>query len=98
MNRIIFGAHAALTGLTGLSASVVAQLPDSKQLDAVGRWPLTVVLGAVCCFLAWLLYKQADKNADRYGKFEDHIDKLSESVAQLAGNLKEWQWKHRDND
>ena len=92
MNRIIFGAHAALTGLTGLGASIVAQLPDSRQLDAVGRWPLTVVLGAVCCFLAWLLYKQADK-------FGQRVDKLSENLGQLASNLKERPCiRSKDND
>jgi hypothetical protein len=34
-------------------------------LDALGRWPLTVILGAVCVTCVYFMYKQSKDNADR---------------------------------
>ena len=48
-----------IAGASGMAASVVASVPvDHSSLDAIGRWPLTVVLGAVCCFCVYLNYRQ----------------------------------------
>lgn len=52
------GVIALLTGATGFLASVVPDLPETSQIEAVGKWPLTIILGVVCCFLAWLNYRQ----------------------------------------
>lgn len=54
-----------LASLSGLEASVIAGLPDSSTLDAFGRWPLTVILGAVCVACVYLMYLQARNSADR---------------------------------
>jgi len=50
----------ALTaGASGMTASLVASFPmDTSFWEAVGKWPLTVILGVVCCFCVWLNYKQ----------------------------------------
>ena len=39
--------EAVVAGGAALGATAVAALPDSETFEAVGRWPLVVVLGAV---------------------------------------------------
>lgn len=65
-----------------LGATAVAALPGSEPLEAVGRWPLVVVLGAVCCFCVWIIYLQGCQ----FGK---RLDKLSDAIRHLAENIKE---------
>ena len=65
-----------------MGATAVAALPSSESLDAVGRWPLVVVLGAVCCFCIWIIYLQGCQ----FGK---RLDKLSDAIRHLAENIKE---------
>ena len=84
--------HAAVGGVAALGASTAAALPDGEMVEAVGRWPLTVVLGAVCCFCVWIIYKQGCK-------FGERLDRLSDSLKDLAGNLKERPCiRNREND
>ena len=58
-----------LAAASGLGASVEAGLPydatNPSTLDALGRWPLTVILGAVCVTCVYFMYKQSKDNADR---------------------------------
>jgi hypothetical protein len=56
---------ALIAGVTGMGASVVPGLPETSTLDALGRWPLTVILGAVCVTCVYFMYKQSKDNADR---------------------------------
>ena len=58
-----------LAATSGFGASVEAGLPydatNPSTLDALGRWPLTVILGAVCVTCVYFMYKQSKDNADR---------------------------------
>jgi hypothetical protein len=74
--------EAIVAGSAALGATAVAALPDSETLEAVGRWPLVVVLGAVCCFCVWIIYLQGCQ----FGK---RLDKLSDAIRHLAENIKE---------
>lgn len=80
---------------SGLAASAVAAevpLPKPEVIDAVGRWPLTVVLGAVCCFLAWLMYRQACM-------FGERLDHFSSAIGALDSGLRERPCiRHPDNN
>ncbi|MCK9432992.1 MAG: hypothetical protein M0R00_08545 [Candidatus Omnitrophica bacterium] len=65
--RIINGSQglfAALAGTSGFLASIVPALPDST-LETLGRWPLTVILGAVCVICILAMLKQSKDAADR---------------------------------
>jgi hypothetical protein len=35
-------------------------IPDAGTIEKVNDMPVVVVLGLVCCFLAWLNYKQGE--------------------------------------
>lgn len=76
--------EALVAGGAAMGATAVAALPSSESLDSVGRWPLVVVLGAVCCFCIWIIYLQGCQ----FGK---RLDKLSDAIRHLAENIKEQQ-------
>ena len=68
-------------GISALLASTVAAVPvDPQSLEAVGKWPLTVVLGGVCCFCVYLMYRQG---AD----YRQSIDKVADALKDLSANL-----------
>ena len=72
---------AIFAGLSGLLASTVASVPvDPQSLEAVGKWPLTVVLGGVCCFCVYLMYRQGSD-------YRQSIDKVADSLKDLSANL-----------
>jgi len=73
---------AAIAGGAVVAATAAGALPSSDSLEAVGRWPLVVVLGAVCCFCVWIIYLQGCQ----FGK---RLDKLSDAIRHLAENIKE---------
>ena len=55
-----------VAGISGMGASVEGGLPaDSSTFEAIGRWPLTVILGAVCVTCVYFMYRQSRDNADR---------------------------------
>ena len=84
--------EAIVAGGSAVGATAVAAMPSSESLDAVGRWPVVVVLGAVCCFCVWIIYCQGCQ----FGK---RLDKLSDAILKLAANLKERPCiRHKDND
>jgi hypothetical protein len=84
--------EAVVAGSAALGATAVAALPDSETLEAVGRWPLVVVLGAVCCFCVWIIYLQGCQ----FGK---RMDKMSDAILKLATHLKERPGgRHREDD
>ena len=73
-------------------ASGAALLPDSQTVEALGRWPVVVILGAVCCFCVWIIYRQGCQ-------FGRRMDKLSDAIKALAENLKERPCiRHKEND
>jgi len=52
-----------LAGVSGFGASIVAQIPaDPGSLEAIGKWPLTVVLGAVCVVSIYFSYRQGKES------------------------------------
>ena len=84
--------EAMVAGVAAVGATTAAALPDSDTFEAVGRWPLVVILGAVCCFCVWIIYLQGCQ----FGK---RLDKLSDAILKLAANLKERPCiRHKDND
>ena len=86
------GFEAVIGGTAIVGATMAAALPDSESLDAVGRWPLVLILGAVCCFCVWIIYCQGCQ----FGK---RLDKLSDAISELAANLKERPCvRHKEND
>lgn len=55
-----------LAAVTGFAASVEAGIPtDPGTLEAIGKWPITIVLGAVCVVSIYIGYLQAKNSADR---------------------------------
>ena len=84
--------EATVGGFAALAAGAAAALPDAQTLDSVGRWPLVVILGAVCCFCVWIIYQQSCQ----FGK---RLDKLADAIRELAVNLKERPCiRHKEND
>jgi len=84
--------EAVVGGMAGLGASLAVAVPDGETIEAVGRWPLTVVLGAVCCFCVWIIYRQGCK-------FGERLDKLSDAMQDLAKGLSERPCiRHKEND
>ena len=83
----------AVTGsLAVVGASWVALLPDSATMDSVGRWPVVVILGAVCCFCVWVIYQQGCQ-------FGRRMDKLADSIKELTEELKQRPCiRRREND
>ena len=68
-------------GISALLASTVAAVPvDPQSIEAVGKWPLTVVLGGVCCFCVYLMYRQGSD-------YRQSIDKVADSLKDLSANL-----------
>jgi hypothetical protein len=53
---------ALIAGVTGMCASIAPALPDSDTIDSLGRWPLTVILGAVCVTCVYFMYRQSREN------------------------------------
>ena len=87
------GKFEAIVGcMAALGASMAVAVPDDSTLEAVGRWPLTVVLGAVCCFCVWIIYKQGCK-------FGERLDNLSDAMKDLVKCLSERPCiRHKEND
>jgi len=72
----------------------MAAIPtDPQSLDAVAKWPLTVVLGFVCCFCVWLMYKQAkDFSATATAASRAAADAqmaMAKSILDLVGEIKQ---------
>ena len=70
-------------GFSALLASTVAAVPvDPQSIEAVGKWPLTVVLGGVCCFCVYLMYRQGSDYLQSIDKVADALKNLSANLAQ----------------
>ena len=53
-----------LAAVSGLGASIEAGLPvDPGTLDAFAKWPLTVILGAVCVVCVFFMYWQGREHS-----------------------------------
>ena len=72
--------EAIVGGVAGLGASLAVAVPDGETIEAVGRWPLTVVLGAVCCFCVWIIYRQGCKFGERLDKHIEQTDRFHREV------------------
>jgi hypothetical protein len=56
----------ALASVTGMSASVIGGIPtDPGTIEAVGKWPLTIVLGMVCVISIYIGYLSSKEAAVR---------------------------------
>lgn len=79
--------------LTTAGAFLVGILPtDPGTLEALAKWPVTLVLAAISIFCIHSMNKQAEL----YSKTQE---KLSDSVAALAKNLAERPCiRHPQND
>jgi len=59
---------------------------------APARWPVVVILGAVCCFCVWVIYQQGCM-------FGRRLDKLADSIRGLTEELKQRPCvRRREND
>lgn len=59
------GLIATLGGTSGFLASITASLPDTNTIEALAKWPLTVVLGGVCVACVFFLCKQSREFGDK---------------------------------
>ena len=67
----------------GSLAAVASAAPASPEaLEAVSKWPVTVVLGAVCCLCVYLLYRQGSDYRASLDRVADSLKRLSEELAQ----------------
>lgn len=55
-----------LASTTGMGASVIGGIPtDPGTIEAVGKWPLTIVLGVVCVISIYIGYLSSKESAAR---------------------------------
>ena len=66
----------------GLAALASAAPASPEALEAVSKWPVTVVLGAVCCFCVYLMYRQGSD-------YRASLDRVADSLNNLSKNLAE---------
>jgi hypothetical protein len=59
------GLLATLAGTSAFAASVASIIPEPAALEVIGKWPVPVVLGAVCVVCVYFMYRQSKDNADR---------------------------------
>lgn len=91
----MLGETAATAGLAAIGASLAASIPiDAGTADAIARWPLTVILGALCCYCVYMMYRQSrDFALAASSAANDHATALKEaatisarSAADIAGS------------
>ena len=75
MNAILGMGSAAMAG-------VVANIPAETQLDAIGKWPVTIALIALSAWSVWLMYRQADRS-------RESLDAMSARIGDLCQKLSE---------
>lgn len=71
------GCMAFLAGASGLLASAVVDLPDANKLEALAKIPLVIILGLVCVFCVWIIYRQSCE-------FRKSIDAMTASNTDIA--------------
>ncbi len=95
LSEAFIGSSAAFT------ASANGSLPvDPESIEAVSRWPLTVILGAVCSFCVWLMYKQSKDFAKTTAEVAEKAAKtttenamaMSHAITELVSELKQRPW------
>ncbi len=74
--------HALVGCLAAVGVSGAALLPGADAIEAAARWPVVVILGAVCCFCVWIIYQQGCQ-------FGRRLDKLADSIRGLTEELKQ---------
>jgi hypothetical protein len=74
--------HAVVGCLAAVGVSGAALLPDAGTMESVARWPVVVILGAVCCFCVWVIYQQGCMFGRRLDKLADAIRGLTEELKQ----------------
>lgn len=81
---------AAVTSMAG--ASIVAVLPtDPATIEAIAKWPLTLVLASVAIYAIYSMNKNQSRYMDSQEKqvkmFTDSIDKHSRALQTQAEQL-----------
>jgi hypothetical protein len=75
-------------------------LPSSDALDAMGRWPLVLILAGICAWMSWLLYRQgrdaAAAMSEQTTRFTHSIESLVVSINHMTSELKSrpCYWEH----
>ena len=83
MNIMSIETIVATTAILG--ASVVANIPvDPQTIEAVAKWPLTVLFAAVACFCVWVNYKQSQRFAEAAQKAAEATAAASAKVAESS--------------
>lgn len=82
MDKMLIKLLPIMASVSGLAASVEGGLPvDPNSLDALARWPLTVILGAVCVTCVYFMYRQSRDNAERsMGASREHAQTILQIV------------------
>jgi len=62
-----------------VGAAGTAIVPNADQLDAVAKWPVTLLFASLTALMAWLMYKQSN------GAMKD----VAAELHDLNGNLRE---------
>jgi len=71
----------AITCLTGAHA-MAQTVPDVGTVEAVGKWPITVALVALCGWQIWLNYKQADSSRASHDNMAEKLGALAEALRE----------------
>ena len=83
----------ALTAVTGVLGTVVEQsMPDATQMDAMGKWPITLIMAIVAVAAIYLMYRgnkenskdrleEARMNAEAIKSLAMSISKTNETLA-----------------
>jgi len=74
--------YAATASLSAIGIGAFGVLPTADELDSLAKWPLVLVLAAVCCFCIWIIYQQGVKFGERLDKLTDSIRGLTEELRQ----------------
>lgn len=81
--RAIMGGRTifALAFLTGAHA-MAQTTPDAGTVEALGKWPITVALVALCAWQIWLGYKQADSARQSHDNMANKLGELASALQQ----------------
>jgi phosphotransferase system glucose/maltose/N-acetylglucosamine-specific IIC component len=82
----MFRAEAGIA-VGGVLGTIVAQaMPDASQMEAMAKWPLTLIMAVVAVVAIYLMYKgNRDNSKDRLEETKMH----KESIEALAKSMTE---------
>lgn len=100
-DRMHMAYEAVLATGVAATALIASTLPDAETIKATSNVPITIILGGVCCFLAWLLFRLSKEHGDRVERMAKEQDaKIADIVKAFNDLLMEWRsrpcgWTHR---